>query len=159
MIATNSEATADREMVITRMFDAPRALVFAAWTDPAHIAQWWGPKGFTTPVCELDVRLGGAMLIHMRGPDGSMYPGRGVFHEIVAPERLVFTTTAFDDAAGKPGLEVRNTVTFTEQEGKTQLRLHAVVVTAVPEVAGALAGMEQGWSQSLEKLAEHMDAV
>ena len=99
------------------------------------------------------------MLIHMRGPDGTLYPGRGVFHEIVAPERLVFTTTAFENALGTPGLEVLNTVTFTENHGKTELRLHAVVVTAAPEVAGALAGMEQGWSQSLDKLAEYVSVV
>lgn len=84
------------------------------------------------------------------------YPTTGVFHEVVAPERLVFTTSAFADEVGHPGLEVLNTVTFAELDGKTHLTLHAVVVKSVPAVAGALAGMEEGWSQSLDKLAEHL---
>jgi uncharacterized protein YndB with AHSA1/START domain len=143
----------ERELVITRVFDAPRQLVFKAWTDPKHLAQWWGPKGFTNPVCELDVRPGGAILIHMRGPDGVVYPMKGVFHEIVAPERLVFTTSAFEDAEGNPLLEDLNTVTFEEQGGKTKLTLRAIVVKSAPEVEAALAGMEEGWSQSLDRLA------
>src|SRR5437016_584736 len=83
-----------REVVITRIFDAPRELVFKAWTDPKHMAQWWSPKWFTNPVCELDVRPGGAILIHMAGPDGVVYPMKGVFQEIVAPQRLVFISSA-----------------------------------------------------------------
>src|SRR3974377_2327336 len=82
--------TAEREITITRVFNAPRALVFKAWTDAAELAQWWGPKGFTNPVCELDVRVGGVIRIHMRSPDGSVYPMKGEFREIVPPERLVF---------------------------------------------------------------------
>jgi uncharacterized protein YndB with AHSA1/START domain len=104
----------------------------------------------------LDVRPGGALLIHMRGPDGVVYPTKGVFHEIALPERLVFTTSAFEDDQGNPRLEVLNTVTFAELGGKTKLRLHAVVVKSAPAVEAALAGMEEGWSQSLDKLAEHL---
>jgi hypothetical protein len=96
------------------------------------------------------------MRIHMRGPDGVVYPGGGIFHEIVAPERLVFTSTAFEDAHGNPELEVLNTVTFADLDGKTQLNLHAVVIKATPAMAGALAGMDEGWSQSLDKLAAHI---
>ena len=143
----------DRDLVITRVFDAPRELVFEMWTDPKHVVHWWGPKGFTNPVCELDVRPGGAILIHMRGPDGVVYPTKGVFHEIVEPERLVFTTSTFEDEAGNPQLEVLNTVTFAELGGKTKLTLQAVVVKLAPAVAAALAGMEEGWSQSLDRLA------
>ncbi len=142
-----------KELTLTRVFDAPRELVFKAWTDPKHMAQWWGPKDFTNPVCELDVRPGGAIRIDMRGPDGVVYPMGGVFHEIVKPERLVFTSSAFKDEKGHPQLEVLNTVTFSEQNGKTILTLHAVVVKSAPAVAGALAGMEAGWSQSLDRLA------
>jgi len=158
MTTTNSPTgeTAERELVMERIFDAPRELVFKAWTDPKHVAQWWGPKGFTNPVCELDVRPGGALLIHMRGPDGVVYPTKGVFHEIVEPERLVFTTSAFEDDQGNPQLEVLNTVTFAELGGKTKLRLHAVVVKSAPAVEAALAGMEEGWSQSLDRLAEEL---
>jgi uncharacterized protein YndB with AHSA1/START domain len=140
-----------RELVLTRVFDAPRALLFRAWTNPKHLAQWWGPRGFTNPVCELDVRPDGAIHIVMRGPDGTDHPMVGAFHEIAPPERLVFTS-AVDDANGKRLLEARNTVTFTEQSGKTMLTLRALVVKATPEAAPMLAGMEAGWTQSLERL-------
>lgn len=143
-------------LVMTRIFDAPRELVFKVWTDPGHVAQWFGPVGFTIPVCEMDVRPGGALLILMRGPDGVIYPNKGVFHEVVEPERLVFTTSAFEDEAGVPQLEARNTVTFAEHNGQTHVTLHAVVTRATPEVAGALAGMEEGWSQTFDKLTQHL---
>src|ERR1700739_5045499 len=110
-MAARSSTTAEfaeREVIITRIFDAPRELVFKAWTDPKHVAQWWGPKGFTNPVCELDVRVGGAIRIHMRSPDGSVYPMKGEFREIVPPERLRFTHIA-RDAARKPPLRRRTT--------------------------------------------------
>jgi uncharacterized protein YndB with AHSA1/START domain len=145
-----------RELVITRIFDAPRDLVFKAWTDPKHMAQWFGPRMFTTPVCELDARPGGAILIHMRGPDGVVYPMKGVFQEVVAPERLVFTSSAFENEQGNPVFETLNTVTFEDQGGKTKLMLQSVVVKSVPEVQGALDGMEEGWNQSLDKLAEFL---
>src|SRR5471030_3335358 len=80
-----------REFVITREFDAPRELVFKAWTDPKHLAQWWGPRGFTNPVCEWDVRPGGKIYDVMRAPNGVDYPMGGEFCEIVPPERLVFS--------------------------------------------------------------------
>ena len=67
----------DHELTVTRVFDAPRELVFTMWTDPEHMAQWWGPQGFTNPVCEMDVRVGGAIRIHMRGPDGDFFLRRG----------------------------------------------------------------------------------
>jgi uncharacterized protein YndB with AHSA1/START domain len=112
--ADSDTAIYSDDLVITRMFDAARELVFKAWTDPKQMAQWWGPKGFTNPVCELDVRPGGAILIHMRGPDGVIYPMYGTFHEIVEPERLVMTTSAVPDEAGSDQLEVLNTITFAE---------------------------------------------
>ncbi len=130
--------------------------MFKAWTDPKHVAQWWGPNGFTNPVCELDVRPGGAIRIDMRGPDGVIYPMKGVFHEIVEPERLVFTSSALEDEKGNPQLAVLTTVTFAEHNGKTKLTLQAVVVKSGPAAAGALAGMEQGWRESLGRLAAHL---
>jgi uncharacterized protein YndB with AHSA1/START domain len=151
------------DLVITRIFDAPRALVWKAWTDPKQIEQWWGPHGFTNPLCEWDARPGGTILVHMRGPKGSAFdmvmPMKGVFHEVIAPERLVFTSTALEDATGNPQLETLNTLTFIEHNGKTKLTLQAVVVKSTPAAAGALAGMEQGWSQSLEKLAAHLEML
>jgi uncharacterized protein YndB with AHSA1/START domain len=151
------------DLIITRTFDAPRALVWKAWTDAKQIEQWWGPHGFTNPLCEWDARPGGAILVHMRGPAGSQFnfvmPMKGVFHEVVAPERLVFTSTALEDAAGNPQLETLNAITFEEHNGKTTLTLHAKVIKVMPAAAGAVAGMEQGWSQSLEKLAAYLQAL
>jgi len=143
-------------LVLTRLFNAPRALVWKAWTDPVEFAKWWGPKGFTNPVCKLDVRVGGQLLVHMKGPDGSPWEGPmpmgGAFLEIVPPERLVFTARAFPDGTGDWKLENRNEITFTDKGGKTELILRVTVLKYSPEIAQALAGMEMGWSQSLEKL-------
>jgi uncharacterized protein YndB with AHSA1/START domain len=154
MAERNKPGTAlpERELVMTRLFDAPRALVFQAWTDPKHLARWWGPKGFTNPVCELDLRPGGALRIVMRAPDGTEYPMTGMFREIVVPERLVFTNQAVD-AQGKTLLEGLATVTFAEQDGQTKLTLHVKAVAVVAYAAAYLEGMEAGWTQSLERLA------
>lgn len=148
-----AEATklSEREITITRVFDAPRSLVFKAWTDGAQLAQWWGPKGFTNPVCEIDARVGGAIRIHMRSPDGQVYPMRGEFREIVAPERLVFTNIAVD-AADKPIIEGLTTVTFAEHAGKTTLTLRTRGRAVVDYAVGYLQGMEAGWTGSIDKL-------
>ncbi len=144
----------DREVVITRVLDAPRGLVFKAWTDPAQLAQWWGPHGFTNPVCQADARPGGAIRIDMRGPEGTVYPMTGVYREIVEPERLVFTSAALDED-GAPLFEVLNTVTFVERKGKTTLTVRARVLTTTAKGAPYLDGMEEGWTQSLERLADY----
>ena len=143
------------ELVLTRVFKAPRGPVFAAWTEPTQVAQWWGPNGFTNPVCELDVRPGGAIRIHMRGPDGTVYPMTGVYQEIVEPERLVFTSAALDES-GKPLFDVLNTVAFVEHDGTTKLTVRARVVKSTAGAAPYLAGMEAGWTQSLERLGVHL---
>ncbi|MGE5367698.1 MAG: SRPBCC domain-containing protein [Betaproteobacteria bacterium] len=115
--AADATETVEHEITIIRVFNAPRALVFKAWTDASELAQWWGPKDFANPVCELDVRDGGAIRIHMRSPDGSVYPMRGEFREIVPPERLVFTNIAVD-AADQPIIEGLTTVTFIERAAR-----------------------------------------
>lgn len=143
-----------KELTVTRIFDAPLERVFKAWTDPEIVARWWGPNGFTNPVCEMDARPGGAIRIVMRGPDGIEYPMTGVFREISGPGRLVFTTRAFADETGNPGIETLNTVTFARLDGRTRVTVHAVVVRSAPEAAAALAGMGEGWSQSLDRLGE-----
>jgi uncharacterized protein YndB with AHSA1/START domain len=155
MATGNVMANKEQELVLTRVFDAPRELVFKAWTDPKQVAQWWGPRGFSNPVCELDLRPGGAIRIHMRGPDGTVYPMAGVYNEVVEPERLVFTSAALD-ADGKPIFEVLTTVTFAEQGSKTKQILRARVIKSTGEAAPYLAGMEAGWMQSLERLAESL---
>jgi len=151
-MAVAEQATlAEREITITRMFDAPRAVVFRAWTDAGQLAQWWGPKRFTNPVCEIDVRVGGAIRIHMRSPDGNTYPMKGEFREIVPPERLVFTNIAVD-AAGNPIIEGLTTVTFAEKGGKTTMTLHTRGRAVVDYAVGYLKGMEAGWTGSIDKL-------
>lgn len=151
-MAAEKSAPVAQELVLTRVFDAPRELVFKAWTEPERLQRWWGPNGFTNPVCEVDVRPGGAIRIHMRAPDGVVYPMTGVYHEVIAPERIVFTSAALDEK-GEPLFEILNTVTFAEQDGRTRLTLHASVVKATAAAPRYLKGMEQGWSQSLDRLA------
>jgi len=155
MATGNVMANKEQELVLTRVIDAPRELVFKAWTDPKQVAQWWGPRGFSNPVCELDLRPGGAIRIHMRGPDGTVYPMTGVYNEVVEPERLVFTSAALDEK-GHPMFEVLTTVTFAEQGGKTKQTMRARVIKITPQAAPYIAGMEQGWTQSLERLTAYM---
>jgi uncharacterized protein YndB with AHSA1/START domain len=150
-MTTPATGFGERTVVIARVFDAPRDLVWKAWTDPNMMAQWWGPKGFTNPVCDLDVRVGGAIRIHMRAPDGTVYPMTGTFREIVAPARLVFMAEARDHA-GKVLLESLTTATFEEEGGKTRLTVHARAVGLVAIAPQMLAGMEAGWTGSIDRL-------
>lgn len=140
--------TEDRELVFKRVFDAPRDLVFAAWTDPNHVAQWWGPNGFSTTIQEMDVRPGGVFRFVMRGPDGKDYPFDGAYVEIVAPSRIVFRGNIHD----VPGQDVLTTVTFAEHEGKTKLTVHQVYAME----SDATRGAPVGWSQTLDRLAEYV---
>lgn len=143
-----------REITVTRVLAAPRVLVFSMFTDAKHLAAWWGPHQWDNPVCEADPRPGGKILIHMRGPDGNAHPMGGIYHEIVPHERIVFTTFV-DMPDGNRVLEGHNTVRFEESGGKTKLILHAKAGGFVDFAATMLAGMEAGWSQSLDKLVAH----
>src|SRR4029450_14651 len=138
-------------VTLLRVFDAPRELVWKAWTDPKMMAQWFGPRGFTNPVCELDVRVGGSLRIVMRGPDGRDYPMKGEFREVIAPERLVFSNVTTDND-GNHLLEGETAVTLAEKNGKTTLTVKAYAVGLVPIAPQMLAGMEAGWTQSIDKL-------
>ena len=146
-----AEKFGEATVEIVRVFDAPRALVWQAWTDPKMMAQWFGPKHFTSSVPELDVRVGGKLRIVMHGPDGNDYPCLGEFREVVAPERLVFITQAVDKE-GTVLLEGLNTVTFTEQGGKTTMTLKSHAIGRVPLAPQMLAGMKEGWTGSIDKL-------
>jgi uncharacterized protein YndB with AHSA1/START domain len=162
---TKPDAAA-REFVVTRTINAPRALVFKAWTEPMHMARWWGPHHFTNPVCEMDVRPGGTFRIVMRGPDGVDHPAKGVYHEVKEPERLVMTIDHSDlsdewhdivnpnrdRSAGRPPLPGLTTVTFEEQDGKTKLTVKILFGSAEIRDALLKIGMTEGWSQSLERL-------
>jgi len=159
--------SSDREFAITRVFGAPRELVFKAWTEPKHMAQWWGPHGFTNPVCELDVRPGGAYRIVMRDSDGVDYPVKGVYREVVKPERLVMTVDVSEHPAewhdmvmpnhakgdANPAGAMLQTVTFEEQNGKTKLTIRMHFESAAIRDAFVKAGMNEGWSESLDRLA------
>jgi len=154
-MATNNDPKASPELpklILTRVFDAPRDLVWKAWTDPKQVAKWWGPHGFTNPVCELDTRPGGHILIHMQGPEGPAMPMQGRFEEVAPPEKLVFVTSALHDDKGHPGIETVNTVTLREQDGKTVLTLESFFKRAKPEFSMAVKGHKAGWSQSLDRL-------
>ena len=156
----DSTNTADREIVITRTFDAPRELVWEAWTEPGYLMRWWAPKGCTTPFCKVDLRPGGKFHYCMRMPEGRDIWGIGVYREIVAPSLLVYTDS-FADAQGNPvppahyGMSASHpaealvTVSFEEHEGKTKLTLRHGIPVSVEERKGA----EQGWSEMLDRLA------
>ncbi len=150
-----ARAAETSDLVITRVFDAPRDLVFQAWADPVHLARWWGPEGFTNPRCEMDVRPGGAIRIDMRAPDGAVYRMKGVFDEIAPPERLVFTSSALDDKDAAL-FEVSTTVTFEQEGNKTKLTMRAHVTKMTPEAEPYISGMEDGWTQSLQRLANYV---
>jgi uncharacterized protein YndB with AHSA1/START domain len=150
-MAAAEAATGAAELFISRIFDAPRRLVFQAWTDPVHLARWWGPHGFTIVCCEAEVRPGGGWRRTMRGPEGGVICKRGVYREIAAPARLVFTYVS-DDAAGNPGSETLVTVTFADIGGKTRLTLRQSFFESV----GERDAHRDGWTSCLERFAEYL---
>jgi len=143
--------TVPAELVIRRIFDAPRRLVFDAWTDPEHLARWWGPQGFTIIACKAEVRPGGVWHRTMRSPEGNVIRKHGVYREIVVPERLVFTYVS-DDAEGNPGPPTLVTVTFADGGGKTRLTLRQTLF----ESAAARDAHHVGWTSCLERFAEYL---
>jgi uncharacterized protein YndB with AHSA1/START domain len=139
------------EIEVTRIVDAPRDLVFEAWTDAEHLAKWWGPEGFSVAECTSDPRPGGALMIVMRGPDGVDYPMTGTYREVQRPERLVVESTAVGED-GTPLLEAIQTVTFTDLDGKTEITVRSRATALVPIAIAMLGGMEAGLTQSLQCL-------
>jgi uncharacterized protein YndB with AHSA1/START domain len=148
------ESTAERVLVLERLLDAPRQLVFEAWAQPAHLTRWWGPKDFTLPFCELDFRPGGSYRFCMRAPDGSDHWVWGVYREIAPPARLVFTWEREDE----PGLRAQSktvvTVTLAERAGKTHLTLHHALFQTVADRVDHTGG----WTQCLDRLAQFVAA-
>jgi len=159
-------AKLDDDLVIIRVFEAPRELVWKAWTEPDRIKRWWGPKVFTAPSIELDLRVGGRYLYCMRGPDGKDYWSTGVFKEIDAPRSYV-ATDSFADEKGNvvpstyygmdPGfpLEVRFTVKFDDLGGKTKMTLRH----GIPPSSRDREMARQGWNESLDKLAAYLSSA
>ena len=147
----------DREIVLTRVFDASRELVFRAWTEPARIVQWFGPRGFSCTTHEIDIRVGGRWRFDMLAPTGQLYPNRMVFLEIDAPKKLVFDHgTDVDDDPGR----FRVTVTFDEQSnGKTVVTLRQLHPTVAQREAGIGFGAVELGQQTLDKLAAHVESI
>jgi uncharacterized protein YndB with AHSA1/START domain len=143
------------EITITRMLDAPRELVFQAFTEAEHLTKWWGPDGFEIASAESDPRPGGALAIVMRGPDGAEYPVAGTYREVEPPHRLVTEERAVGDG-GVVLLEAVTTITLVDHDGKTEITLRATGTARTPEAVAMLAGMEAGWSQSLQRLDDHL---
>jgi uncharacterized protein YndB with AHSA1/START domain len=150
--ARNS-AAAERELNIRRTFNAPRELVFRAWTEPQLLAQWSCPRGYTCSENRGELRVGGTFSARMRSPEGTEHRLRGVYREIVPPERLVFTHSWVDEL-GVPGPETLVTVTLAASDGRTEMRFHQALFTSVE----ARDRHEQGWTNCFERLVELLAA-
>jgi uncharacterized protein YndB with AHSA1/START domain len=144
--------TTDRELVLTRVLNAPRERVWQAYTDPKELIQWWGPDGFTNTFHEIDIRPGGLWRFMMHGPDGTDYPNRILFHEVVKPELLTFTHGS-DEVPNQ--FEV--TITFEEQDGKTKLTQRMIFPSAeeLQKKIVRVGAIEKG-NQTLDKLEKHL---
>ena len=146
----------DREIVVTRVLDAPRELVWEAWIDPKQVEKWWGPKGFTTTVHEMEVKPGGVFRQTMHGPDGVDYPNESVFTEVLKPERIAFSLHG--GKKGVPETHFKMIWTFEDQEGKTKVTIRQVYPTAETRDHAVNAyGAIEGGKQTLERLAEYLE--
>jgi uncharacterized protein YndB with AHSA1/START domain len=145
----------DRAIAFTREFDAPRRLVFEAWTRAEHFRRWYGCRGSSMLSCEIDLRPGGAFRYVILAPDGNEYPMSGVYQEIAPPDRLVYTERFNDD----PGSESVVTLTLTERAGRTALSVTAVYPTNAARDAILKLGAERGTAETLDRLAEHLEML
>lgn len=157
MTSRNSAGTrlatpSDREIVITRLFNAPRELVFEAWTKPEHVSAWWGPRGFTLASCEIDLRVGGTYRFVMRSPEGQDFPIKGVYHEIVPPERIVYTDGF--DMEEMSNVVGKITLTFTSQGNQTLLTMLHQYETRQDRDAMIQMQIVEGMNETLDRLSE-----
>jgi uncharacterized protein YndB with AHSA1/START domain len=156
--ATTSKVTG-RELVIERTFDAPRELVFKVWTQPEHISKWFGPRGYTVPVFETDLRPGGVTRYCMRSTEtGEESWGKSEFREVVPPERLVYTDW-FADPQGNvlPDMpETQVTISFTDDAGKTRVQILTQFKSEADLESLAGTGMIEGWTETLDRLADYL---
>jgi uncharacterized protein YndB with AHSA1/START domain len=149
------ESTVDREIFLERVFDAPRKMVWEAWTDPKQLVLWWGPIGFTTTMEEMDVRTGGGWRMVMHGPDGTDYPNKSVFTDVVPYERLCYKLSG--GKRGGPAAQFEMTATFEEEAGGTRVTLRMVFASAEARDRNVRDyGSIEGGRQTLERLAEHL---
>ena len=154
--APADSSTADREIVLSRDFDAPRELVFQAYTDPRHLPVWWGPDGFSNTVHEIDVRPGGMWRFTMHGPDGKDWPNRITYREVAAPERLVFDHG--EDVDDDPGA-FHVTITFDDLGGRTRVTQRMLFATAAQREGVISFGAVELGGQTLRKLAEYLKTM
>lgn len=151
--AAKIDSMVGKEVVVSRLISAPRERVFDAWIKPEKLAQWWGPHGFTNSLCEIDAQSGGRIYIEMtRDSDGKMFPLDGEVEVVEAPSRIVLRARGYNPANDKTTIEDRVTATFTEKDGKTLVTVHLYVLEVAPSYVEAARRMDQGWSQSLQKL-------
>ena len=139
------------DVVVTRVFDAPRDLVFRTWTEPQHLARWWGPAGFTNPVCEIEVRAGGRIVIRSRAPDGRMFLMTGAIREVAVPERLAMTVIVADGEGG-PLVEGHIVARFEDAGEGTKVTVREQARALTPAAARIVARMEENWIESLLRL-------
>ena len=164
---TKNAVNETERMVVSRVFDAPRELVWKAWTDPHYVMQWWGPKGFTSPHCEIDFRVGGKFLCCMRSPDGQEFWNGGEYHEIVPYEKIV-SSMYFADSKGNKveaehygieheAIEGAYDVTLFEDLGNGQTRLTFIGNEKMEDAKNS--GQLEGWKQILDKIAEVVESL
>ncbi|MDB5542486.1 MAG: activator of Hsp90 ATPase 1 family protein [Devosia sp.] len=159
MIDSLAAVPDDRRLELMREFDAPRELVWMAFADPYHLSQWWGPKGFTNPVCEIDLRVGGKWHHVMRGPDGRDFPTDSEFIEVSPPERIVYRNAAATAAVfghNPPPSFIRVITLADLGNGRTRLTLVAYFDTAAHKQAVVDRGFYQGTMESFDKLVAHL---
>lgn len=155
---THIEIT-ERAMLITRTFDAPRELVFEAFSKCEHLKHWWGPKGWTLSVCEMDFQLGGTWLYCMAGPEGAESWGKTIYTEIVKPERIAgndyFVNPQGNPTQGAPWWKI--TTTFTDQDGKTTVYSESEISDPAMLQSIVEMGVVEGTSQTWDRLAEYLE--
>ena len=144
----------DREILITRVFTAPRRLVWEAMTDPKHVIHWWGPRGSTPAVCEIDFRPGGAWRFVLRRSDGRDCRFKGVYQEIMPPERVVATECFDEPSLGSP--EWLTTLTLEEDNGETTMKSRIQYKSREARDGHLASGMKEGARESFDRLAEHL---
>ena len=152
------ETQTTKEINISRIFDAPRDLVWKAWTEEKHVQQWFCPKGFTIPVIDWDAKPGNKIFVQMKGPDGNLYPMSGEFVEIRPQDKFVFIGSALD-GNGNPLFKQLSTAIFETDGNKTKLSLRLQYSDVRPEAAPHLGGANEGWNMSLDKLNELVKAM
>ena len=158
---TKNTVNETERMVVTRVFDAPRALVWEAWTNPKYVMQWWGPKGFTSPFCKMDFRVGGKFLCCMKSPDGQEMWNGGEYHEIVPHEKIVYSLYFADSKGNKvdpaelgiehEAIDGARDVAIFEDFGNGQTKLTLIGNETMEEAKNS--GQLEGWVEILDKLA------